>query len=67
MKWRWRWPWHRNGHETQQIRDEAERRLAAAQKMTPRVRRLAEALPQDEFAERIARAFRAPPYPGGRP
>lgn len=60
---KWCWPWHNGDTETRRIRDEAERRLAAAKKMTPRVQRLANdmELSTVEFADRMARAFRARP------
>ena len=62
-----RWPrWltrRRNGHaeEVREIREAAEKKLAATQHMTPIVERMAPRvakLPPDEFAERVAKAFR---------
>ena len=59
MRWRF---WRRNGRATaQQAADEAEARLRAAKRMTRHVQKMAPAvagLPAEEFAERVARAFR---------
>jgi hypothetical protein len=60
---RW-WPFRRrNGRVTAAQREEAaDRALRAAQRLTPRVQRYAAGhmadLPAEEFAERVAQAFR---------
>lgn len=63
-----RWPWKRrpkhNGHEAARAKAEAEGALRATKSFTQHVARMAPdvaALPADEFADRVARAFR-----GGR-
>lgn len=56
-----------NGHESRAAsvaRAEAEAKLRATQRMTPAVERMADRLadlPDEEFAERVARAFRRRP------
>lgn len=59
MNWRF---WRRDGRAAAQQRElEANARLRAAQRMTRHVENMAPAianLPPDEFAERVARAFR---------
>lgn len=57
-----RWPWRRvNG--SAEVRRKAEAKLAATKKMTPIVERLADRmnLSDDEFADRVARAFHRRP------
>jgi DNA-binding transcriptional regulator YiaG len=52
-----------DGH-AKEVREEAEKKLAAAQHMTPIVERAARRvakLPPDEFADRVAEAFRRRP------
>lgn len=63
MSWwrRLRRAWHRDG-EAAEIRAEAEEQLRAARRQRPQVRReAARPLPQDEFVDRVARAFRLGP------
>lgn len=57
MKW-WGWWRIRNGKAERAA--QAEENLRRAQRMTPRIEALADAitLPPEEFAERMARAFR---------
>lgn len=56
-----RWPWRREPNGAAHARAEAEAKLAAAKKATPRIERMADALARDtsaeEFVERMARAF----------
>lgn len=55
-----RWPWQRNGHDAKRVREQAARERVTAQKMTPLVERLAEAmadLPAEELNERMRRAM----------
>ena len=55
-----KWPWRHNGHDAKRIREQAERERVTAQKMTPLVKQLAEAmadLPAEELAERMRRAM----------
>lgn len=58
-----RWPWRkrRNGTDAARARSEAEAKLRATRRATPHVERAADrlaAMPADEFAERLAAAFR---------
>lgn len=57
MKW---WGWWRVGDGGAARAAKAEARLRRVQRMTPRIEALAEAitLPPEEFADRVARAFR---------
>lgn len=59
-----RWPWRRRATGAAKARAEAEARLRATERLTPIyeqwARHLAE-LPDEEFAERVARAFRRRP------
>lgn len=57
MKW-WGWWRHGNGNAARAARAEAD--LRRVQRMTPRIEALADSisLPDDEFADRVARAFR---------
>jgi hypothetical protein len=57
-----RWPWsHHRSNGAARARAEAEARLRASERLTPVYERMAPhlaRLPAEEFAERIARAFR---------
>ena len=57
MKW---WGWWRRGNGNAARAARAEANLHRVRRMTPRIEELAEAisLPDDEFADRVARAFR---------
>ncbi len=59
-----RWPWHRHTNGSAEIRRQAEEGLDTAKRNTPIVARRApelDRLTEDEFANRIARAFRRRP------
>lgn len=59
-----RWPWRRHTNGSAEIRRRAEANLDAAKKVTPIVVRRAPELAHltdDEFAARVARAFRRRP------
>jgi hypothetical protein len=58
MRWRWR---RRPTNGAAKAKAEAEARLRATQRLTPAVEQMARHLadlPDDEFADRVARAFR---------
>jgi len=59
-----RWPWRRHVNGSAETRRKAEDLRDRTKKMTPVVERLAERvadLPADEFAARVANAFRRRP------
>lgn len=59
-----RWPWHRHTNGSAEIRRQAEEKLDATRKITPIVAKRAPELAHltdDEFAARVARAFRRRP------
>jgi len=59
-----RWPWRRDRNGAAEVRAKAEAKLRATKRMTPIVEKLADRvaeLPDDEFADRVARAFRRRP------
>ena len=59
-----RWPWRRDRNGAAEARAKAEAKLQATKRMTPVYERLAERvadLPDDEFADRVAKAFRRRP------
>lgn len=61
---RWRWPWHRDLDGESKIRAEAEAEERAAKRRTEIYEKMAGRvadLPPDEFADRVARAFRQRP------
>lgn len=58
MRWRW---WRRQPNGAAKAAAEAEAKLRNVQRLTPMYERMAERmaeLPDDEFAERVAQAFR---------
>jgi hypothetical protein len=61
---RWRWPWQRDRNGAGRIRAEKEAEARATKGRTPMYEKLADRvadLPPEEFAERVARAFRRRP------
>jgi len=59
-----RWPWQRHVNGSAEARRKAEQERDRTKRMTPVVERLAERvadLPDDEFADRVAKAFRRRP------
>lgn len=59
-----RWPWRRDRNGAAEARAKAEKERDRTKRMTPVVERLAERvadLPDDEFADRVSKAFRRRP------
>lgn len=59
-----RWPWRRDRNGAAEARANAEAKLRATKRMTPVVKKLADRvadLPPEEFADRVAQAFRRRP------
>lgn len=55
-----KWPWQRNGHDARSQRERAARELAEAQRLTPLIAQMADAmaeLPAEELAARLRRAM----------